>query len=485
MASVYRAENTLDGQTVALKILAPQLAMEPKFKARFEREARVLRDLEHPNIVPILDFGEVDGLTFIVMPYMQVGGLSDRLKEGPLAVDEGARIFEQISSALQFAHERGIVHRDVKPSNVLIDEDGNAWLSDFGFAYVHDATLSLTGSALIGTPAYMAPEQVRGEAVTPRSDLYSLGVVLYQMSTGYLPYDAETPMGIAFKQATEPLPRPRTVNPNLPDAVERVIIRALAKKPAQRYESVEALNRAFHAALEEAYDPATGKLRPGAIGQDPVTEVLEPIEELEEQTRRRPLAWARNPIWMVLLIAFPAVFLGVSVFGGNGAPVGVQRTIDALYTQNAPAAGTVIAPGGIETAVAGTLAALSPGDGEPDLRATRNPADVRTVGTPANGSITPGATETPSGGYFPGATSTSAGGSDGGGQPSATSTPLPSRTPSRTPTPPPTATVPPTATIPPTETLVPTVPPTPTPIDKCLPNAPPGNKFYCTPTPEP
>jgi serine/threonine protein kinase len=256
MASVYKALDLVHNRTVAIKILAPQLAMEPDFRARFEREAQVLRGMDHPNVVPILDYGEVDGLTFIVMPFLDVGGLNNRLKQSPITVEDGAHIIGQVASALQYAHDQGVIHRDVKPSNILIDSKFNAWLSDFGFAHVRDATLSLTGSALIGTPAYMAPEIVRGEPVTPLSDQYALGVVLYQICTGSLPFDAETPMAIAIRHVTERLPRPRSVNPSIPPAVEFVLLKALAKEPSHRYASVAEFCSAFREAISPPADPA-------------------------------------------------------------------------------------------------------------------------------------------------------------------------------------------------------------------------------------
>jgi len=256
MARVFKALDLTHERTVAIKVLSPHLALESNFKARFEREVQVLRELEHPNIVPILDYGEAGGLAYIVMPYMKVGTLSDRLKDGDLTVKESARIIGQIAAALQHAHEVGVVHRDVKPSNILIDEDGNAWLSDFGFAHIHDATMSLTGSALIGTPAYMAPEQVSGKPVSPLSDQYSLAVVVYHLSTGHLPYDAETPMAIALSHVTSPLPRPRLVNPDLSRSVEAVLIKALAKEGSHRFASIADFNQALQEALALEFEPS-------------------------------------------------------------------------------------------------------------------------------------------------------------------------------------------------------------------------------------
>ncbi|HEY42524.1 MAG TPA: serine/threonine protein kinase [Anaerolineae bacterium] len=238
MTTVHKALDLQEDREVAIKLLAPYLVKEPKFKARFEREVEVLRQLEHPNIVPILNFGEHEGSPFIVMPFVSTGTLADKLKSGPLTPQEGARLMSELSGALAYAHEQGIVHRDIKPSNILLDEQGTAMLSDFGLAHLADAQESLTGSAVIGTPAYMSPEQCQGSPIDARSDQYSLGVVLYQLTTGYLPYESDTPMGVVLKHINEPLPRPRDLNPNLPAPIEAVLIKALAKNPAHRYPTV-------------------------------------------------------------------------------------------------------------------------------------------------------------------------------------------------------------------------------------------------------
>jgi len=179
------------------------------------REVKLLRRLQHPHIVPILDYGESEGFTYIVMPYIGTGTLQDRLQQGPLDVQTGARVTAQVASALSMAHDLGVIHRDVKPSNVLLDQEGNALLSDFSFAHQQDASQNLTGSALIGTPAYMSPEQCRGERIDSRSDQYSFGIMLYQLCTGKLPFEADTPMAVALMHVNTPLPRPRLANPKV------------------------------------------------------------------------------------------------------------------------------------------------------------------------------------------------------------------------------------------------------------------------------
>jgi len=369
MASVFMALDLAHERTVAVKVLSPQLALEPNFKVRFEREAQVLRGLEHPNIVPMLDYGEESGLAYIVMPYMKVGTLSDRLRDGDLAVEESARIIGQIASALQHAHEAGVVHRDVKPSNILIDEDGSAWLSDFGFAHVHDATMSLTGSALIGTPAYISPEQVSGKPVSPLSDQYSLGVVVYHLSTGCLPYDAETPMAIALSHVTSPLPRPRLINPNISRSVEAVLLKALAKDASHRFATIADFNHAFQKgmALE---NERKEKLQNGSF----LNRILVRLDGMQADLRAA-LTRPRLPRRVILigalliLMTFPVaasdlirIFpsdAGAEEITESGIAIeNLQATIDAIYTASALVTGTPLLPGQVETIVAETLSAM-------------------------------------------------------------------------------------------------------------------------------
>jgi len=255
MATVYLAEREPDGRQLALKVLSPQAAEDRSFLLRFRREAQVVMRLRHPHIVPLEDTGEIDGYAFLAMPPFPSGSLAHRLARGPLSPDEARRVIAQTASALLFAHDRGIVHRDVKPSNILLDESGNAYLSDFGLAHVHDASVSLTGSGMVGTPAYVAPEQVRGDPVDGRTDQYALGILLYQIVTGRLPFEGDTPLAVLVKQAHEPLPSPRRANPNVPQAVESVIAKATAKDPADRFASVSDLNRSFQEALDHTLDP--------------------------------------------------------------------------------------------------------------------------------------------------------------------------------------------------------------------------------------
>jgi serine/threonine-protein kinase len=302
MAVVYQGTHVLTGETVAVKVLSSQAADEANFARRFRREARVLMELRHPHIVPVTDFGEVDDLAFLVMPYLRVGNLAQRLQQGPLNAVDGGRIFGEIASALAFAHEKGIVHRDVKPSNILLTDQGQALLSDFGLAQIHDASVSLTGSMMLGTPAYVSPEMVRGEPVDARADQYALGIILFEMTTGHLPFNAETPMAILVKQANEPLPRPRDVSPNIPETVERVILRATAKNPRDRFGSVMEMNHYFQAALAHALDPQRFRAPTIAL---PETALAKPRFVEEKRRRRR---WAALVPALLLLILCPTAF---------------------------------------------------------------------------------------------------------------------------------------------------------------------------------
>lgn len=473
MSVVYRAKEMDSGEIVAIKVLSPYIAQEPRFKARFDREVGLLSQMNHPNIVPILNYGEEQGNTYIVMPYYSGGTLQDLIDRDYMDLREVGKVLEDIAAGLDHAHLHGIVHRDIKPSNIVIDSDGRALISDFGFAHVEDSSHSLTGSVLIGTPAFMSPEQCAGHEVDPRSDQYSLGAVLYLATTGKLPYQADTPMGVVLKHVSEPLTRPRYINPLLPDAVESVIERAMAKDPGLRYLSVAGLSEAFSAALEASLNPSTGLPKPDAVGPTPETQVLD--------TDPTPIWGSRRTlvgVALLVMIAVPLAALGFSgALNAGDAEAGgdtptpsalLLATIDALSTANAEQMQGAQAPGAVETAVAATVEAMGLFD---------TPTTTPMFSDSPAPSSTP--TWTPTPGSFP--TATSVGNPPPGPPPpgaSATPTPTtsgptntpagPTSTPAATDTPsPPTATSPPPTTDPST----------------C--KGPDHPVFPCTDTPEP
>ncbi len=238
MATVFLAHDPNFDRDVAIKVMPQQFTHDPMFRERFNREARTIASLEHSAIVPVYDFGEENGQPYLVMRYMPGGSLVDRIGQGPLLLKECARIMERLCPALDQAHLRGIIHRDLKPGNILFDQYGEAFLSDFGIAKITETTAALTGSAVIGTPAYMSPEQAYGDKdIDGRSDIYSLGVILFEMLTGSAPYEADTPMGVAMKHILDPVPSILHVKPDLPEDLEYVIGRALAKDPVNRFQT--------------------------------------------------------------------------------------------------------------------------------------------------------------------------------------------------------------------------------------------------------
>ena len=246
MATVYLGHDLLLGRDVAIKSPRPQFSADPGFRARFEREARAAASLSHPNIIDVYDVGEDDGTPFIVMELVRGQSLKEIIAaDAPFHPDDVAELLEQIGGALDYAHARGYVHRDIKPGNILVDEHGRARLVDFGIAKgLADGDLTEAGSSL-GTVGYLSPEQAAGLMATPASDVYSVGVVAFEMLTGELPFAAETPVGVAMRHVHDPAPRPTEVAPGLPPQIDPIILRALAKEPTRRWGSAGAFARAL------------------------------------------------------------------------------------------------------------------------------------------------------------------------------------------------------------------------------------------------
>lgn len=238
MATVYRAYDSHHQREVALKVLAAHLADVDPARARFARESNALQGLSHPHILPVYDVGEENGVPFMVMALLPGQSLADRMGGKPLPIAEVARITRQIASALDYAHEHGIIHRDIKPTNILIDADGKPFLADFGVAFLDDAGARLTeDGAFVGTVAYASPEQCRGETVDANTDIYSLAVVVFEMLTGRRPFEGASSLAVMKQHMNEPPPNPIAYNPALPVKLYTVLARALAKLPDHRYPS--------------------------------------------------------------------------------------------------------------------------------------------------------------------------------------------------------------------------------------------------------
>jgi serine/threonine protein kinase len=324
MANVYKAYHPGLALYRALKVIRPEFAGTAGFRERFQREAQAAASLRHPNVVQIHDFGEQNGLYYMVMEFLEGEDLKAVLeKRGQMRpfADIG-KILNQVASALDFAHQRGIVHRDLKPGNVMITPQGQAILTDFGIAKLLDTDHKMTETGTgIGTPAYMSPEQARGSNnVGPTSDVYSLGIVLYEMLTGELPFKADTPLAVMLQVVSDPLPMPRQISPDIPDVLQGVVLKATAKNPSDRYATATALADGFAQALqghgpqlpsdvatviERAAPPAgatqLGSASPTAVTAKPVAQspASTPAEPAPKPTPA-PKRTSNLPLWLAL-----------------------------------------------------------------------------------------------------------------------------------------------------------------------------------------
>jgi serine/threonine-protein kinase len=322
MAAVYEAWHDAMARSVAVKILPRHFASDEQFIKRFQQEARVLAQLQHPHILPVFDFGAAEGYTYLVMPLVKTGTLSNLMKGEPLSLKQVRTIVSQLGDALDYAHTRGLVHRDVKPSNVLVDERGNCLLTDFGIAKLVAGSSKLTTTGgIVGTPAYMSPEQGLGQQLDGRSDLYSLGVMLHELATGRAPYDAETPIAVVLKHVHDPLPSPRSINPQLPEALEKVILKTLAKRPEDRYATGKELVEALEAAIP--HETLVGAKSPPAAET-----VVRPLPTSTGGRARWPLA-VGGLLALGVIAALGAIF-------GDGLLRGLAPTATLPPTTVAP-----------------------------------------------------------------------------------------------------------------------------------------------------
>lgn len=330
MASVFKAYHAALDRYVALKVLHPAFLEDPNFLARFQREARVVAKLEHPNIVPVYDFADHAGQPYLVMKFIEGETMKAKLARGPLAKGEGLTIIEAVGGALSYAHRQGVLHRDIKPSNVLLMADGGIYLADFGLARIAQAGEStLSGDTMLGTPQYISPEQARGARdLDEGTDIYSFGVVLYEVVVGRVPFSADTPFSIIHDHIYTPLPMPRSVNPRVPEAVERVLLKALAKERPDRFGTVDEMVDAFRTSINEVataepvatfYTPGAGPAteRPAPPAPTPAATAVEaavPVAAGEPAAapgrKRSPLLWIAGGLTLTCVCAF--AFLAVA-----------------------------------------------------------------------------------------------------------------------------------------------------------------------------
>ncbi len=328
MAEVYLAHDEVLDRDVALKILRSQYVNDEEFVRLFRREARSAAALNHPSVVSVYYWGRSgDGTYYMAMEHVPGGNLKDRVRDGePLSVDAAVGMILQVADALSFAHERGVIHRDVKPHNILLTEVGYVKVADFGIARAANATTTTSRSSpVMGTAGYISPEQATGGPVGPRSDLYSLGVVLFEALTGELPYRAEDPVALAMKHVNERPHSPREVNPEIPEPLDALTLKLLAKKPEDRYLSASALAEDLERAVRSGFPAPTTAPEtmaaetsaPPLVAPEAQTQIMsgrslftpEPAEGPERGWRRR---YGILPVLATLL--FGSVLLGVLVW---------------------------------------------------------------------------------------------------------------------------------------------------------------------------
>jgi serine/threonine protein kinase len=335
MATVYLAYDPRMDRQVALKILPPGFLLDPTFQARFDREVKIIARLEHPAIIPVYDYGQDHGCPYLVMRLMKGGSLRDRLQRGTLTLSETRSITGRICDALATAHAQHIIHRDLKPANILFDEHNNPYLADFGIARLVEKTQTMT---IAGTPQYMAPEQALGHGLDGRTDVYQMGVVLYEMLTGRAPFDAATLPALLYQHANAPVPRPSDSNPKVPPLADAIVMRALAKEPHQRYQTISELGDAVTRLAPVRRDGDATRVAPAAVRTalppSGTATVPRPAAEAghDRTSRKRWPLWARALAGggALALLAAGAVFgLGAmgALPGRDGTP-----TVDAAQT---------------------------------------------------------------------------------------------------------------------------------------------------------
>jgi tRNA A-37 threonylcarbamoyl transferase component Bud32 len=323
MATVFKAYHAALDRYVAIKVLHPAFLEDKNFLARFQREARLVAKLDHPNIVPIYDYAEHEGRPYLVMKFIEGETLKSRLMRGSVPPEDIMRIVAAVGTALAYAHKQGILHRDIKPSNVILAGDGSIYLADFGLARIAQSGEStLTSDMIIGTPQYISPEQAIGRRdLDEGTDIYSFGVMLYEMTVGQVPFSADTPFSIIHDHIYTPLPLPTSVNPSLSPEVERVLLKALAKDRADRYTDVTSLVEAFRSAWQHAAPS------PKPLPTGDTTTVQPVVPTVPVKKKRAPWMWIATAV----LLCVCCGFVSLALRGRNGV-----RPLSAVQT-TAPA----------------------------------------------------------------------------------------------------------------------------------------------------
>jgi beta-lactam-binding protein with PASTA domain/predicted Ser/Thr protein kinase len=335
MADVYRARDSLLGRDVALKVLSERFAGDRSFVERFRREAQAAANLSHPNIVSLYDYGAEGSTYFIVMEFIEGRPLSDIINtEGPLLPERAAEIASDVAKALQRAHSAGLVHRDIKPGNIMVTTGGQTKVTDFGIvrALGGDAEQTMTQAGMvIGTAAYLSPEQAQGEAIDPRADIYSLGCVLYEMFTGRAPFTGETPLAIAYKHVREQPQPPSSFNPDVPASLDAITLKAMAKRPDDRYSSAKEMQAdldRFLSGQKVHAEPAwagTTMVAPAAASG---TRVMQQYEEEEAEPRGRGPGWYVALALIILGVFALLAWLLASNFLDQGRQVTVPDVVE-------------------------------------------------------------------------------------------------------------------------------------------------------------
>ncbi len=373
MATVFKAYHPALDRYIAIKVLHPAFKEDASFLTRFHREARIVAKLDHPSIIPIYDFAEEAGTPYLIIRYVEGKTLKAVQHDRALPLDQLLPIIRAVTGALAYAHEQGVLHRDIKPSNIMISNDAHVYLADFGLARMAQAGEStLSQDMLIGTPQYISPEQAKGEAISERSDIYSLGVVLFEMLVGRVPFSADTPYSIIHDHIYAPLPMPRSLNPNLSPELERVLLKALAKDPADRFASARELMSAFEQAAASA-DPALLALPPAPLGVPAPSKSSAARTTTPAPTAPMPAPAPKRAALSPLSCAIIGVVgLLLAIVIGGGAYLG-REDLARLFRGGTPASANLGTPGSPVSqdtslrSVRATLAA-NPNDGGSQLR---------------------------------------------------------------------------------------------------------------------